>query len=98
MRVLTLARRLLFAAAVMKQENQSMRSRTGITVATALALCSGCIEMEEEDVESTGEAISQGVPGNEAANPFLSGVIRYRGCTGTLVAPDVVVTAAHCLD
>jgi hypothetical protein len=54
----------------------------------------GCLSGDE--VESAGSAIVGGQvePGYEAVGELLTAV---GGCTATLVAPDVVLSAKHCL-
>ena len=35
--------------------------------------------------------------GDDVNTPFANAVVRIGGCTGTLIAPDVVITAGHCI-
>lgn len=66
-------------------------------VAVVVVLCAGCaLESAPGEVGST-QAISSGTPddGDLGVVALLSA--GERGCSGTLVAPRVVVTAGHCV-
>ncbi len=60
-------------------------------------LFSGCMSAEAPDIESKSETIIGGVAG--AVGDFPTTVAVFNGglCTGTLIAPDLVLTAAHCI-
>ncbi len=63
-------------------------------------LCSGCVPPQTDDLGSSQEAI---VGGTETAEwPAIGAYLIDGGnsgiCTATLVAPDVLLTAAHCAD
>lgn len=65
----------------------------------------GPVSYDEDDLAELGKAFTmQGVVGGEQAPPGrwddAVGIVfygQYVGCTGTLVAPDVVITAEHCV-
>jgi hypothetical protein len=48
-------------------------------------------------VLQTGNAEGITNSSNDVANPESDAVVRVLGCTGTLIAPQVVITSAHCL-
>ncbi len=78
-----------------------------------LVLASGCVADSEQDLASSQD-IGQTTPGQggkaddaEAnSEKLLAGATTYdrpeigriRGCTATLVAPNVIISAAHCVD
>lgn len=68
-----------------------------LAVATAPAV--GCAADGADRIASTGRAVVGGQssePGEYAATGALVHGLVYR-CTATLIAPDVAITAAHCL-
>lgn len=80
-------------------------STMSVTVLSVLgALSFGCFGEPENATatENTSSAISNGIDDNVHKNVGAM-VVRidghlYQSCTGTLIAPTIVVTAAHCLD
>ena len=67
-------------------------------LATAVLATAGCTQAEVEPSELTTAIIGgeQTLPGDFPA----TGALMYKGvfrCTATLIAPDVILTAAHCL-
>ena len=67
-------------------------------LAAALLSAGGCVQGQLEPASSTAEII-----GGETTSPGAfpaTGALMYKNvfrCTATLIAPDVVLTAAHCL-
>jgi hypothetical protein len=47
---------------------------------------------------STNEAVAITNGSNDVANTGSDAVVQVLGCTGTLIAPQIVITAAHCLE
>src|SRR5262245_40314443 len=78
-----------------------MRTKTGLTI--GLALVCSCVGHgpAEEDIWGNNDShcatIRGGSPTNDPPVVALA-VGDYVFCSGTLIAPDVVLTAAHCLD
>jgi endonuclease G len=68
----------------------------------ALTLLVGCADLQYGTAESEvigGKASAPGeFPGVGALMYSFNGSGPQAGCTGTLIAPDLVLTAAHCLD
>jgi endonuclease G len=67
----------------------------------ALALLGGCTDLPYGEVESDvigGKMSSPGDFPGVGALMYSVGGATQAGCTGTLIAPDLVMTAAHCLD
>lgn len=62
----------------------------------AACLAAGCIESGPEWLEhgEIEEAIEIGT--NDTSDPVRNAVVLVGGCTGTLIAPNLVLTAAHC--
>lgn len=57
----------------------------------------GCTsEVGDEPSASVRQPIEVG--DNDVSNPVRNAVVRWGGCTGTLVAPDILISAHHCLD
>ncbi len=74
----------------------SALQKIGIAVFTA-ALASACSSSEQEAVGTTRQAIVRGEPSTEAEDAVVvlaadNDVV----CTGTLIAPNAVLTARHC--
>ena len=80
-----------------------MRNRITITPCTALLLSTlalGCTVEDAVGVDaaSFGTGHSALMNGEEGAHPAVGRVSTRDGmCTGTVIAPDAVLTAAHCL-
>ena len=53
-----------------------------------LGMCGGCV------AEGVGSVCAEVVGGVPSTDPRAT--VDVRGCTGTLIAPDVVLSAAHC--
>ncbi len=70
-------------------------------VAATLAAVSlvGCIVDEPGPVGSESQRVIGGEALDQEAYPAVGALMNYFGfnCTGTLIAPDIVLTAAHCL-
>lgn len=72
--------------------------------ATALAGCDAESEadllLDEDDLgfeeDNVEERIENALAPIDISNPVRNAVVRVGGCTGTLVAPDLLLTAAHC--
>ena len=77
--------------------------RSPLLLAAALLLsCQGAVDSEGEDsisgnptIERQQKSIIGGVPNN--GDPSVVAVYAGGLCTGTLVAPEIVLTAAHCV-
>ncbi len=74
--------------------------RTGLLPLTLALLLPACVDADYSDapaVESSQQSIIGGVA--SAAGDFPTTVAISNGglCTGTLIAPDLVLTAAHCI-
>jgi MYXO-CTERM domain-containing protein len=68
----------------------------GIVPTVTLALClSACVDFVE--IDSTEQAIIGGTAASVGDFPTVVAVTNGGLCTGTLVAPDIVLTAAHCI-
>ncbi len=73
-----------------------------VLLAAAGSLLPGCYEPEESGRIWIGtEVADSAIVGGHTTTGWDSVVMLYAGggvCTGTVVAPDVILTAAHCLD
>lgn len=70
--------------------------RTGLLAPLTLALLStACVEADY--IDSNSEPIIGGVASAAGAFPTTVAISNGGLCTGTLIAPDVVLTAAHCI-
>jgi secreted trypsin-like serine protease len=75
-----------------------MKAQRSSVVAIAL-LMAGCTVDAVEPVGRRSQSIIGGDP-SEASEFMATGMVVTRGrlvCTATLIAPDVGLTAAHCL-
>lgn len=68
-------------------------------LSTVLLASMGCSPQEPVDTGSTEQSILGGNPVFSGQFPTVVAVVVGGGglCTGTLVAPDIVITAAHCV-
>lgn len=84
------------AAACARRPLSSRAPRSGVSAFVAAAAAAGCVA-DEPTVDSHVAAITNGVPddGDPAVGALFAGGDVF--CTATLIAPDVVITAAHCM-
>ena len=69
-----------------------------LTLATLAAACSAPLETERAQASKTTSAIVNGTLSPEEEDYVVDLVVPGGGaCTGTLIAPNVVVTALHCV-
>jgi hypothetical protein len=72
-----------------------------ITLATVAAMgASGCVGDpldEEESIDSTSQAVRGGTLAAGYPEAVMIGLTDRYGCSGALIAPRVVLTAAHCV-
>jgi hypothetical protein len=67
---------------------------SAFALAVALPACSG---VDREPTSSVGQAIVDGTTVTDPASPILYLVGPQGTCTATLIAPNLVVTARHCV-
>lgn len=83
--------------------NNTTRSNFSVPLIAAAALafvaCDPAVDDLSDDFEAEAERDLQPrieVGANDTSGTVRNAVLRVGGCTGTLVAPDLVLTAAHC--
>jgi hypothetical protein len=67
-------------------------------LALLLAATAACQVEPGDGVATRGQAIIRGEPASPSQFPTVVAITNNGLCTGTLVAPDLVLTAAHCVD
>jgi uncharacterized protein (TIGR03382 family) len=85
------------------REAVAVRTRGLFPVVLLSALATGACEVGESPATAfAGQSIIGGSPASEGQFPTVVAVVIDQGrrgmCTGTLVGPDLVLTAAHCID
>ncbi len=79
-----------------------MHDRTMILAILSILALVGLACSEDAEITPSPEALESGIVGGTPTADFEHAVALYEGnsfiCSGTLVAPNAVVTAAHCLD
>ena len=73
--------------------------RRSLLVLPLLVACSAPLDAREEDVAAGAQAIVNGTPSTATNDAIVRIDIGTQGgfCTGTLIAPNLVLTARHCL-
>ncbi len=74
-----------------------MHQGTLSTLALGLLFSSACMSTESEHVDSASQQILGGVAASVGDFPTTVAISNGGLCTGTLIAPDLVLTAAHCI-
>lgn len=71
--------------------------RLSFLICAALACNMFNAEVARADVSSRSDSIVDGEPANNEENAVVAVLNRFGLCTGTLIAPRVVLTARHCV-
>lgn len=66
--------------------------------ALALVPAAACQVEPGDRVETSRQEIIRGTPASPSQFPTVVAITNNGLCTGTLIAPDLVLTAAHCVD
>ena len=69
-----------------------------LTCAALLLVTAACQVEPGDRVETSSQEITNGTPASASQFPTVVAITNNGLCTGTLVAPDLVMTAAHCVD
>jgi trypsin len=87
----------------LRNERTSTAMRRILTLTTSLMLATGCGQGPDElALGSAEQAIVNGTPSDDADNTAVYVFTRPEGvdplyCTGTVIAPNLVATALHCI-
>ncbi|MCB9574273.1 MAG: trypsin-like serine protease, partial [Kofleriaceae bacterium] len=68
----------------------------GLGLALGLSL-PACVDDDGVHLATREDAITHGTPASAGQFPTVVAILNTGLCTGTLVAPDIVLTAAHCV-
>src|SRR5262245_38495643 len=76
---------------------EHLMKRWILPVATITIVVGSCAPNERQEVIEPGVTVAAVVGGKESAPCGWPSTVDVNGCTGTLIHPRVVTTAAHCL-